>query len=109
MHDTDYATTWLPDPTGAAVLRLGGELDINARDPLAEDLLAAIRERRYPGITVDLTDVAFIDSEALSSLLLAYSAARDAGIAYRLTGATGVVQRVLKVAGVLDLAHPPAG
>ncbi|GAA2704059.1 hypothetical protein [Actinoplanes palleronii] len=51
MHDTDYATTWLPDPTGAAVLRLG----------------------------------------------------------YRLTGATGVVQRVLEVAGVLDLAHPPAG
>jgi anti-sigma B factor antagonist len=84
----------------ATLLHLGGELDITARDALRETILAALDEG---DVVIDLDGVTFIDSEALGALIAAYHVARARPAGFRVVNAHGVVARVLKVSGVLEL------
>ncbi|MBL7257325.1 STAS domain-containing protein [Paractinoplanes lichenicola] len=81
----------------ATVLRLSGELDINARDELRATLTDALAE--HEDVTVDLSAVTFIDSEALGALIDGYNSALDLSATFRVVGATGAVARVLTVSG----------
>jgi anti-sigma B factor antagonist len=47
--------------------------------------------------------VTFIDSEALGALIDGYNEARAKPAGYRVVNANGLVARVLKVSGVLEL------
>jgi anti-anti-sigma factor len=83
-----------------ALLQLSGELDLDARDDLRAAIVQSVSAGS--GVTVDLSDATFLDSEALSALIDGYHAARLAGLPFRLTGARGHVRRVLEVTGVLS-------
>lgn len=85
------------------VLRLAGEFDLNSCDSLREELSKALADSAGSGVVVDLSKATFLDSEALNALLSGFTAAQDADIGFRLTGATGVVRRVLEISGVADL------
>ena len=90
------------DGTGT-LLRITGELDITARD----DVHTAIRAALDAGdVVVDLGAVTFIDSEALGALIDGYNDARSRSAGYRVTNANGVVDRVLRVSGALELFGP---
>jgi anti-anti-sigma factor len=91
------------DDAGRAVLRVAGELDINARDDLHEALATAARPGGCREIVVDLEGVAFLDSEAINPLITGLAEASAGGVAVRITGARGLVHRVLSIAGVFDL------
>jgi anti-sigma B factor antagonist len=54
-------------------------------------------------IEVDLSQVTFLDSEALAGLIQGYDAARRAGRDFAAVGAQGLVHRVLVVTGTLGL------
>jgi anti-sigma B factor antagonist len=82
-----------------ALLELSGEFDIAARDDLRAAIVRAVATGS--GVTIDLGDTTFLDSEALSALIDGYHAARAAGVLFKLTGARGPVRRVLEVTGVL--------
>jgi anti-sigma B factor antagonist len=82
-----------------ALLELSGELDIAARDDLRAAIVQAVEAGS--GVTIDLGDTTFLDSEALSALIDGYHAAHAAGVPFKLTGARGPVRRVLEVTGVL--------
>ena len=84
----------------ATLLRLGGELDITARDALRETIFAALGEG---DVVIDLEAVTFVDSEALGALIEGYNAARVRPAGFRVVNAHGVVARVLKVSGALEL------
>ncbi|MCU7723048.1 STAS domain-containing protein [Actinoplanes sp. KI2] len=84
----------------ATLLHLGGELDITARDTLRETILAALDDG---DVVIDLDAVTFVDSEALGALIEAYQAARARPAGFRVVNAHGLVARVLKVSGVLEL------
>jgi anti-sigma B factor antagonist len=84
----------------ATLLHLGGELDITARDALRETILAALGDG---DVVIDLDAVTFIDSEALGALVDGYKAARARPAGFRVVNAHGVVARVLKVSGALEL------
>lgn len=84
----------------ATLLRLTGELDINARDDLRETILDAAGAG---DVVVDLGEVTFIDSEALSALIDGFNAAQAGGTRFTVVNARGVVERVLAVSGTLDL------
>jgi anti-sigma B factor antagonist len=94
----------------AAILRPSGELDINARDDLRAAILEALDE--HPDVTVDLSEVSFIDSEALGALIDGYNAALESEAGFHVVGAQGPVARVLTVSGaqaLFDAApEPPA-
>ncbi len=95
---TETATSDAGDAAGVR-FRIAGELDIEARDPLREELLDAVESGRYTYIVIDLDQVSFIDSEAISAIIDGYIAAQQAGITLRLQHAHGIVRRVFKVIG----------
>jgi len=84
----------------ATILRVSGELDINARDDLREALLMALADG---DVVVDLHDVSFLDSEALGALIDGFNVSRERGAGFRVLNSHGVVDRVLTVSGAKDL------
>jgi anti-anti-sigma factor len=84
----------------ATLLHLGGELDITARDDLREAIRAGLASG---DVVIDLEAVTFIDSEALGALIDGYNAARVKPAGFRVVNANGLVARVLKVSGALEL------
>ncbi|WP_436533150.1 STAS domain-containing protein [Actinoplanes sp. HUAS TT8] len=97
-----------PDSDGRPTCRIGlaGSFDIGSRLELRAALLAAAETGAR--IVVDLNRVRFIDSEALSALIAGYLAAERAAVSFRLTGAIGIVKRVITVIGLDHLMETPA-
>jgi len=86
----------------AAVVRLSGDFDINARDEMRTALLEAVRSAPAE-VVIDFDAAAFLDSEAMGALIEALNAGREAGVPLRIVNAHGLVHRVLDVSGVLAL------
>ncbi|MEV6849021.1 STAS domain-containing protein [Actinoplanes sp. NPDC051411] len=84
----------------ATILRISGELDINARDDLREALLLAVTDG---DVVVDLRDVSFLDSEALGALIDGFNASRAHDARFQVVNSHDVVDRVLTVSGAKDL------
>jgi anti-anti-sigma factor len=107
MDDQTYTLLAEPGESGrAVVLKIRGALDITSRDDVAATI-AGIVAGDCDRLVVDLAEVTFIDSEALSGLLEGYAAADRAGVAMTAVGARGIVHRVLQITGLLTvLQHP---
>ena len=86
----------------AAVVRLSGDFDINARDEMRTALLEAVRSAPAE-VVIDFDAAVFLDSEAMGALIEALNAGREAGVPLRIVNAHGLVHRVLDVSGVLAL------
>jgi anti-anti-sigma factor len=101
----------IADGPVSAVIRLGGEFDLGARDELRDVLLATVDAAEATLITVDMGDVTFLDSEAISAVVDGYLAAEQADIAFQLARADGIVKLVFEVLGLAHLfeADSPPG
>jgi anti-anti-sigma factor len=86
----------------AAVVRLAGDFDINARDEMRTALLEAVRSGPAE-VVIDFDAAVFLDSEAMGALIEGLNAGREAGVPLRIVNAHGLVHRVLDVSGVLAL------
>lgn len=102
MRDRYYRIDVLGPRDGLATIRLGGSLDIGAR----EDLRDAIGGIAATTVLVDLGAVRFLDSEALAGLIEGFLKARESGVDIRAVNARGIVLRVLEVTGTLELFGP---
>ncbi|WP_328375021.1 STAS domain-containing protein [Micromonospora zamorensis] len=87
---------------GVACLRLTGELDLSTAPELsaAIDRLTAAGETR---VLLDLTDLTFCDSTGMAVFVRGDNRAAVEGGWLRLTGASGRVERVLRVTGLADV------
>ena len=88
----------LREDDGTVVVRLQGELDLHN----APELRAAFDEalaRRPARLLVDLSDVEFLDSTALSALIQARKRQVERG-AFRVAAPGAEPRRVLRLAGV---------
>ncbi|BEL06925.1 hypothetical protein Q0Z83_051160 [Actinoplanes sichuanensis] len=105
----DYYTIALEPAGGSAAsrVRLAGAFDIGTREDLRKALHDLIGGDPGSRIVVDLGRVTFIDSEAINALIEGYLAAERDGIEFRLAGARGIVERVLRVIGLDHLLDPP--
>jgi anti-anti-sigma factor len=105
----DYFTIALEPAGRSATSRvlLGGAFDIGAREELRKALLELVDGDPGARIVVDLRRVTFIDSEAINALIEGFLAAEQAGLTFRLAGARGIVDRVLRVVGLDHLLDPP--
>ena len=86
---------------GAAVLALGGELDLGS----AAQFEAAIREAERGApivLVIDLRDLEFMDSTGLNTLLRADLRARSDGRHLLIVRGNRHVQRLFSVAGLDD-------
>lgn len=88
---------------GAVVLGLSGELDL-AGAPELDAALAAAREAGG-GLTLDLSELEFIDSSGLGVLVRFHNAAATAGYEYSVIAGPPQVHRAFVLSG-LDQALP---
>jgi anti-sigma B factor antagonist len=91
---------------GALVVALTGECDLRSRDAMTAALMDAVRSSRH--VTVDLAGVRFLDSSGLHALVTAHHAALDRSGALHVVNATGTVETVLQITGILELLRKPA-
>lgn len=91
------------DEDGGVVLALSGELDLAG----APDLTEALNEAREAGgrLTLDLTDLEFIDSSGLGVLVRFNNAAAADGCVYTVIAGPPQVHRAFVLSG-LDQALP---
>jgi anti-anti-sigma factor len=86
------------DPSGAAVVKLAGEIDLSNTDTvreLIEPMLASAPER----LVFEVGELQFMDSSGLALML---SAAQRAGSVV-LRNPTTVVRRIVETAGLTDV------
>ena len=87
---------------GETVLSAAGELDVNTAPELREHL-ARLANEGVRKIVVDLTDVSFIDSTALSVLVSALKRLRQVDGDLMLASPTPSVRRVFEITGLTRL------
>jgi len=87
---------------GETVVRAAGELDVNTAPELREQLARLIAADTSL-IVVDLTDVSFVDSTALSVLVSALKRLRQADGDLELASPNPSVRRVFEITGLTRL------
>jgi anti-sigma B factor antagonist len=86
---------------GATVIAISGELDAAASDGLRDELLALIPDGG--NLRLDLSDLTYISSAGLRTLLLAYRQAVSEGSRVTLAGVRDEVRFVMAATGFLSL------
>jgi anti-sigma B factor antagonist len=84
---------------GANVLSVHGDLDVSTASRLGTDVVAALATG-VALVVVDLSDVSFLDSSGLGSLVLALRKAENAGVALRLVVTSSEVLALLATTGL---------
>jgi len=95
-------TTVDTDERGVTRLLVAGEIDMQVAPRLTEAIGGLLRDG-HDRVVVDLSGVTFLDSSGLASLVDGYHQAKDGRATYRVSGAHGIVLRVLDVSGVAEL------
>ena len=85
----------------AAVIMVGGELDLASSAALEEEL-ARVAGSGVARVIVDLRELEFMDSTGLSTLVKAHQRAEEAGQEFGLVRGPQQVQRLLSLTGVED-------
>ena len=87
---------------GETVVGAAGELDVNTAPELREQLARLVNEGARQ-IVVELSDVSFVDSTALSVLVSALKRLRQADGDLQLASPTPSVRRVFEITGLTRL------
>ena len=92
---------------GLTVVALAGELDLEPAPDL-QMLFDMLVEDGQTDVLVDLRLLTFCDSVGLSALIHGYHACQAVRGSFRVTGDTGLVNRLLRTTGVRELLveHP---
>jgi anti-anti-sigma factor len=80
-------------------LLLSGELDMSVGDELETAIVSCANAA---SLTLDLSQLTFMDSTGLTLILLASDLCKARGIAFALVPGPRQVQRVFEIAGLLD-------
>jgi anti-anti-sigma factor len=86
---------------GTVTLKVAGELDITTRGSLWSHVDAAIASRP-DSITLEASDLVFVDSTGFAALLRARTRAKDARVAFRVTEPSPALCRLADVGGIGD-------
>jgi anti-sigma B factor antagonist len=83
-----------------AVITLSGRLDMNTSPDLRKIALALYTKRSIKYLTIDFTDVSFIDTSGLATLLEIQVAAKENSVQLILSGLNEKVQYLIDVNGL---------
>jgi anti-sigma B factor antagonist len=92
----DISTT---DEGRAVVVTVHGEIDLSTHDQLAAALHRAVAPPARQ-IVVDLSDVGFLDSSGIRTLVIGWRQAEGQGMSFALRKPRPVVLKVLRLTGV---------
>lgn len=85
------------------VVSLGGEVDMHYSPKARKEILRALKASQP--VLVDLTEVQYIDSSGVASLVEGFQLARSQNLDFALVGVSDAAMRVLKLAR-LDQVFP---
>jgi anti-sigma B factor antagonist len=85
------------------VFRLRGRVTIDSSPALRDRLLSMLRGQVTTAVTFDLTEVPYIDSSGIATLIEGLKFARNGRIAFCLQGLQGRLLHLFEVTGVLTL------
>jgi len=89
-------TEQVREENGKCVVELGGEIDLDRAPQVRGVLLDCIKRGR--DVLVDLSDVSYIDSSGIASLVEALQSAGKSGIALGLVAISPMAMRVFELA-----------
>jgi anti-sigma B factor antagonist len=85
------------------VVDVSGQIDLSNSTQLRKVLLREFKENRATRLAINLSQVSYIDSSGVASLVEGLKAARDAGSRLMLIGVIGSPREVLKLSHLLKL------
>jgi anti-sigma B factor antagonist len=95
------------DEAGHGVLTLVGSMDLVTRQAVLDAGLVIVR--RDGALTLDLTEVSFMDSTGIGALVELMNAAHAAGGRLMVSGRSARVARVLEATGLSSVWDAPTG
>jgi anti-sigma B factor antagonist len=95
--------TQVEDRGVACVVSVVGRITIDSSPELRSLLLAKLNAAGLDSLTIDLSDVMYIDTSAMAVLLETLRAARSLRKAFHLSGLGGRPRYLLEVTGFLSL------
>ncbi|RZU53664.1 anti-anti-sigma factor [Krasilnikovia cinnamomea] len=97
------------DPGGAIRIVVRGDVDASVDEALAAVIVATVEQCQVAVLVIDLAQVSFLGAAGIRALLRGRDAAAERGYRYRVVGAHGIAQYVLRVSGVAELLASLAG
>lgn len=85
---------------GVLTVAVTGELDLSAGQVVEAALSEAIATTGVSAVHVDISQVQFLDSSGIGMLLKGRRSADERQVAYRVIGAHGIAERILRLTGV---------
>lgn len=86
----------------SATLRVTGDLDYETADDLVDVATQLLAQNELTDLHVDFSEMAFLDSAALSGLLLVHRRTTQAGVELHLDNRPSFLDRVLQVTGLFN-------
>ena len=103
VHRPAFLVRAAPD---RGVIRLSGELDLEG----ARALLGTAAERPVhgPAVTIDISELTFVDAAGLGALVTLRNRYQESGTRLSVTGASAPIRRIFALVGLVDLLAPGA-
>ena len=79
------------------IVDVAGDITLYHSPELRKTLLELIKEKRTPRVVVNMTQVPYIDSAGIASLIEGLKASRDAKTSFALFGLSAVAREVLEL------------
>ena len=84
------------DKEGYTVIKLEGEVDLSCSPNARQSILSNLEENKH--LLVDLTNVSYIDSSGVATLVEGYQAAKKQSLNFGLVSVSDAAMSVLKLA-----------
>jgi len=87
----------------ATILDVSGDIDLANSPEVRKSLLRELRENHAPKVICNLTQVNYIDSSGIASLVEGLKASRDIGSRLILFGLSPIAKEVLRLSRLLSV------
>jgi len=103
LNAVDGLDIVVDDAEASTVFRLRGRVNIDSSPALRDRLLTVLRGQSPTAVIFDLTEVPYIDSSGIATLIEGLKIARNRHIAFCLRGLQGRLLHLFEVTGVMTL------
>lgn len=85
------------------IFDISGDIDLANSPEIRKTLLQELRDRRTPRVIINLTQVRYIDSSGVASLVEGLKISRDLGLRFILFGLSPAAREVLQLSRLLKI------
>ena len=86
-----------------AIVDVSGDIDLASSPEVRKALLHEVRDNRSPRVVLNLSEVRYIDSSGVASLVEGLKASRDIGSRFILVGLSGPAREVLQLSRLVKV------